>query len=180
MSDKIDPKISEALEQSFVAGLTEKSIERFRKDVQDLATGIMDDMEWRIRDELAMQLTDQVRLMAERAVEAMLTGNENEMRRWLACDKRGPDGDYLGWTGRSDGYGTRKDGEWHPVIHGRLFEQGALELRKKVAQANEALLRDERIRDLEDQIKSLIAQVNKANLEKEHMWERLRDARIDA
>ena len=46
--------------------------------------------------------------------------------------------------------------------------------------ANEVLIRNERILDLEDQVKSLVAQVNKANAEKERMWERLWDARVDA
>lgn len=171
---KIDKALTDALEQSFANGLTEKSIECFKKDIRKLADGIADDLEWRIRDELAMQLTGSVETMAERAVEAMLSGNEAEMRRWLSCDKRGPDGQYIGWTGRSDGYGSRQDDQWHPVIHGRLFEQGALALRKKVAEANETLLRDERIRDLEDQIKSLVAQVNKAEAAKEEMWQRVR------
>lgn len=172
---KIDKSLSDALEQSFANGLTEKSIECFQEDARKLADSIVDDLEWRIRDELAMQLCGQVIMMAERAVEAMLSGNENEMRRWLSCDKRGPDHEYIGWTGRSDGYGGRKDEEWHPVIHGRLFEQGAVELRKRVAQANETLVRDERIRDLEDQLKSVVAQLNKANAEKEAMWQRVRE-----
>ena len=163
---KINKELSDALEQSFANGLTEKSMECFQKDAGKLADVIFDDLEWRIRDELAVQLCDSVVTMAERAVEAMLSGNEQEMRRWLSCDKRGPDHEYIGWTGRD------RD---HPVIHGRLFETGAMELRKKVAQANESLLRDERILDLEDQVKSLVAQVNKANAEREKMWKRVRE-----
>jgi hypothetical protein len=178
---KIHTDLTEAIEAAFNAGLTEQAIEASRKAIRDLADSIEGDLEWRIKDNLAVQLVDHVICCAERSVEAMLAGNEGEMRRWLSCDKRGPDGEYYGWTGRSDGYtGGRKDGEFHSVIHGRLFEQGALELRKKVAQANEALLRDERIRDLEDQVKSLVIQLNKANAAKEEMWQRLRDARIDA
>jgi len=102
---------------------------------------------------------------------------DDQMRRYLSCDKRGEGGEYICFTGRSDfqGYGRQREThEQHPVIHGRLFEQGAVELRKKVAQANEALIRDERILDLEDQVKSLVAQVNKAIAEKEQMWERVR------
>lgn len=171
---KIDQALSDALEESLANGLSEKTMECFQKDARKLADGIINDLEWRIRDELAMQLCGSVVTMAERAVEAMLSGNEQEMRRWLSCDKRGPDGEYIGWTGRSDGYGVRQDRHWHPVIHGRLFEQGALELRKKVAQANEALLRDERIRDLEDQNKALVFQINTLEREKEEMWQRVR------
>lgn len=178
---KIHADLTDAIEAAFSAGLTEKALEANQKAIRDLADSIESDIYWRLTDNLSLQLADHVRSCAERSVEAMLAGNEGEMRRWLSCDKRGPDGEYIGWTGRSDGYtGGRKDDDFHPVIHGRLFETGALELRKKVAQANEALIRDERIRDLEDQVKSLVAQVNKANAERESMWQRLRDTRIDA
>ena len=119
--------------------------------------------------------------LASSLVEKSGFDAEDQMRRYLSCDKRGPDGQYIGWTGRSDDYGFHESPDrWHPVIHGRLFDKGAIELRKSVAQANEALLRDERIRDLEDQVKSLVAQVAKAEAEKGRMWERLRDARVDA
>lgn len=172
---KFNEGLTKALEELFCNGVTERAIDGYKKDAEKLVTSIQEDLEYRIRDELAMQLTDSIVQMAERAVEAMLTGNEGEMRRWLSCDKRGPDGEYLGWTGRTDGYtGNRSDEDFHPIIHGKIFEQGALALRKKIAEANESLLRDERIRDLEDQIKSLVAQVNKANAEKEEMWQRLR------
>lgn len=93
---KIDSTITDALEQSFANGVTEKTIECFKKDVEKLVTSIQDDLELRIRDEMAMQLTSWVERMAERSVEAMLAGNENEMRRWLSCDKRGEDGQYMG------------------------------------------------------------------------------------
>jgi len=174
---KIDETLRDALETSIEAGLSEKSLDGFAKQVRNIAAEFEDSLMWSLKGNLAYNLTAWVADMAERAVEAMLSGNENEMRRYLSCDKRGEDGQYIGWTGRSDGYGSRRDDEWHPVIHGKLFKQGAVELRKKVAQANEALIRDERIRDLEDQVKSLIAQLNKANADKERMWERLRDLR---
>lgn len=173
---KIDEDLRTAFEQEISKGLTEKATESLQKDLRKVTDSFEDDFLWNLKDNLAHNLTAHVAEMAERAVEQMLAGNDDQMRRYLSCDKRGEDGQYIGWTGRSDGYGNPS----HSVIHGRLFEQGALELRKKVAQANEALIRDERIRDLEDQVKSLVEQVNKANAEKERMWERLRNARVDA
>lgn len=169
---KIDEDLRTAFEQEISKGLSEKAIESLQKDLRKVTDSFEDDFMWNLKDNLAHNLTAYVADMAERAVEQMLAGNDDQMRRYLSCDKRGEDGQYIGWTGRSDGYGNPS----HSVIHGRLFEQGALELRKKVAQANEALLRDERIRDLEDQVKSLVEQVNKANAEKEEMWQRLRNA----
>jgi len=180
MIDKIDNSLREALEKSLAAGITEKAMEGYKKDLSNLTCKIEEDLIWTLQDNLAYNLTSHIADMAERAVEMMLEGNEDQMRRYLSCDKRGEDGQYICFTGRSDNAYSRKPEDNHPVIHGRLFEQGAVALRKKVAEANENLIRDERIRDLEDQVKSLVLQVNKANAEKERMWERLRDARIDA
>lgn len=172
MSDKIDEALRDALEQSIEEGLSEQAMEGFKKKINNLSAEFEDSLLWSLKDNLAYNLASWVADMAERAIEQMLAGNDDQMRRYLSCDKRGEDGQYIGWTGRSDGYGNPS----HSVIHGRLFEQGAIELRKKVAQAHEALIRDERIRDLEDQIKSLVAQVNTANAEKERVLERLRAA----
>jgi hypothetical protein len=168
---KIDQALRDDLEKSISAGLTEKALEGYRKDLNSLVVKIEEDLMWTLQDNLAYNLTAHIADMAERAVEMMLEGNEDQMRRYLSCDKRGPDGNYIGWTGRSDGYGNPS----HSVIHGKLFEQGALALRKKIAEANENLIRDERIRDLEDQVKSLVLQVNKANAEKESILQRARN-----
>lgn len=169
---KIDEDLRTAFEQEITKGLTEDAIERLQKDLRKVTDSFEDDFMWNLKDNLAHNLTAHVADMAARAVEQMLAGNDDQMRRYLSCDKRGEDGQYIGWTGRSDGYGNPS----HSVIHGKLFEQGALALRKQVAEANDALIRDERIRDLEDQVKSLVEQVNKANAEKEEMWQRLRNA----
>lgn len=180
---KIDEALTKDLETAIEAGLSEKAVEGFTKQIKNLSAEFEDSLMWSLKDNLAYNLAAWVADMAERAIEQMLLGNEDQMRRYLSCDKRGPDGEYIGWTGRSDSqvWGRkREDHEQHPVIHGQLFEQGAIELRKKVAQAHEALIRDERIRDLEDQVRSLVAQVNKAESAKEEMWQRLRNARVDA
>lgn len=179
--DKIDQGLRDALERSIAEGVTEQAMQSFTKQIKDLSAEFEDSLMWSLKDNLAYNLASWVADMAERAVEEMLRGNDDQMRRYLSCDKRGADGQYIGWTGRSDGYGAaRRIEDQHPVIHGRLFDKGAIELRKLVAQANENLIRDERIRDLEDQVKSLVAQVNKANAAKEEMWQRLRDVRVDA
>lgn len=170
---KIDENLREALEQSLKTGLSEETMESFRKKIKDLSCEFEESLMWSLKDNLAHNLSCWVADMAQNAIEEMLGGNDGQMRRYLSCEKRGDDGAYIYHNGRSDGYGGRKY-EQHPVIHGKLFEQGAIELRKKIAQANEALIRDERIRDLEDQVMSLVAQVNKANDEKESMRMRLR------
>ena len=163
---KIDEDLRKAFEEQVSKGLTNAAIESLQKDIRKVVDSMEDDFMWRLKDELAYNMTAWVADMAERAVEQMLSGNEDQMRRYLSCDKRGDDGQYIGWTGRDRN---------HSVIHGKLFETGAIELRKQVAKANETLLRDERILDLEDQVKSLVEQVNKANSDKELLWQRIRN-----
>lgn len=132
---------------------------------------------YRVKDDLAPNLVSFVEDMAKKTVECLLQGNADQMRRYLSCEKRGDDGPYIGWTGRFNpgAWGARQDiAEQHPIIHGELFEQGCIRLRRDIVNAHADLLKNERIMDLEDQVKSLVAQVNKANREREAMWERVR------
>ena len=159
----------EALKAALEAALPDEKLEPLKKKARELADSIVDDIEWSLKDNLASNLSYHVREMAGRAVEALLEGNESEMIRWLSCDQRG-------YTGRSDGYNVNRSiAEQHPVIHGKLFEQGCVSLRKKIAQAHAELISSQRILDLEDQVKSLVAQNNKLAREKEEMWQRVRD-----
>lgn len=179
MTDKIDRSLSDELRRLIDAALADDETQKaIKKRLDDVAYEFQWRVEGAIKDDLAANLSAWVSQLAESAVEQVLAGNEDQLRRYLSCEKRGPDGEYIGWTGRTDGvyWGRqREDHEQHPVIHGRLFEQGAVELRKKIVNAHRDLLVNERILDLEDQVKSLVAQVNKANEEKEAMWQRVRE-----
>jgi len=147
------------------------------KRIEDMSNDLSIRLEGAVKDDLAVNLAWWVAQMAGDTIKAILEGNEEEMRRCLSCDKRSEDGTYGVYTGRSDGsyWGRKKDDhEWHSVIHGKLFEHGAVALRKKIVDAHRDMLASERIFDLEDQVKSLVAQVNKVTAEKEAMWERVR------
>jgi hypothetical protein len=158
MHGELPEEDRQALYAAIDAALPDDKLEPLKKKASDLAESIVEDIEYSLRDNLASNLSYHVREMAGRAVEALLEGNESEMIRWLSCDKRG-------WTGRSDGYGEREIERQHPVIHGKLFEQGCVLLRKKIAEAHRDLIASERILDLEDQVKSLVAQNNKLERE---------------
>lgn len=159
----------EALQKALETVLTGDTLEPLTKKARDLADDFVSNVEWSMKDYLAANLAHHVKEMAGRAVNALLEGNEGEMVRWLSCDQRGH-------TGRSDqAYNHRKIDEQHPIIHGKLFEQGCLLLRKRIAEAHRDLITDQRILDLEDQVKSLVAQNNKIAREKEEMWQRVRD-----
>lgn len=159
-----------ALKEALEAALPEDQLEPLKKKARALADEIADSIEWNLKDNLAANLSYHVREMAGRAVESLLEGNESEMVRWLSCDKRG-------YTGRSDGYNpNRTIDQQHPVIHGKLFDSGCLALRRKIVEAHRDLITEQRILDLEDQVRSLVAQNNKLTREKEDLYQRVRDA----
>jgi len=145
---QLNDALQSALTDEMVAGATKKC--------KDAIAELESELECSIKSDLAYNLSSWTYRMAESAVEAILNGDENAMRRYLSCQ----DGRYNG-----------RDGE-HPVIHGKLFETGAIKLRKQVVDAHPELLKNERILDLEDQVKSLVAQVVKLEAEKRELWER--------
>jgi hypothetical protein len=161
----------EALRDALDAALDDDSMKMLKKKASDLAETITEDIEWSLKQNLADRLSWHVADMAERAINALLEGNESEMIRWLKCDKRG-------YNGRSDGYtgpNFRIEGQ-HPIIHGVLHENSTVALRRKIFEVHRDLIENQRIADLEDQVKSLVAQVNDADRKREAMWERVRAA----
>jgi len=169
MMNKIDEQLRDSLTATLQAGITDDTIKTIKKAADEIVERIHDDLEWRIKSDLAGHLSWYVADMASRAVTALLDGNWQMMRRYLTCEQGG-------WNGRSDGASIApKDIErQHPVIHGALFEGECIALRRKIAEAHRDLLTSERILDLEDQVKSLVAQVNKLEREKEANFERYR------
>jgi hypothetical protein len=179
MADKIDPAMRAELEEALDSVFTEDALKSATKKVRDILADLEDDFQYGLQERAAYSLTCRIVDMAERAVEQLLAGNEDQMRRYLSCEKRGEDGEYIGWTGRSDSTSwgwQREQHEWHPIIHGRLFEQGAVELRKKIVDAHREVLVNERVLDLEDQVRSLVAQNGRLENEKERLVQRIRDA----
>ena len=146
------------LESTLQDALTDDAVKSSLKKVRDLCSDLESDMEYRIQTDLAYNLAGWVHRMFEQAIDAMLKGDEEAMRRYLHCQE----GMY---NGRDQN---------HQVIHGKLFEPSAIELRKQIVNAYPELLKNERILDLEDQVSSLVREVHKLEAEKEEMWQRLR------
>ena len=138
-------EIRSQLEQTLDAGFTEETLIKARKQMAELASDMASELEDRIKINISYNLAALVERMADNAIEAMLNGDEALMQRYLKCAANG-------WTGRD------KD---HPVIHGKLFETGCIEMRHKIVDAYSELLKNERILDLEDQVRSLVGQVRK-------------------
>ncbi len=171
MVDEMHKEITDKLRAALDAGISDDAMKAVKKATDSILDIIDGDLNYRLKDELAPNLVAFVCDMAKRTVEAILAGNEAQMRRYLGCE-----GGH--WNGRSDGdsgWGRKREvHEWHPIIHGQMFEQGAVALRAQIVAAHADLIRNERILDLEDQVKSLTAQHNKAKAEREAMWERCR------
>lgn len=134
-------KLSDAIE----AGMTDAVMDRVKNKFRDAMDDLESDLDYGLKERLSTNLADFICTSAENAVKALLEGNEERMRAYLSAQ---------------DGRYTGRDRD-HPVIHGELFETGALELRKKIVEAHADLLKNERILDLEDQVRSLVEQVNK-------------------
>jgi hypothetical protein len=157
MSDEIKAQLQAALE----AGISQESVTKAAKKLRYALIEEMDAFEYDLKDNLAHNLVDFVADMAKKTVGAILNGNDDEMRRYLGCERGA-------WSGRSDGcpFGRKREiDEWHPVIHGTLFESGAIALRRNIVAAHRDLITDERVKDLEDQVASLVEQNRKLQSE---------------
>ena len=142
MEYEMHDQLSEALQK----GVTDEAIAKVKKQVSDALTDAIDNLEWSLKDDLANNLAWHVQDQFRRAFEAMLKGNEREFRRYISADPSG-------FTGR--------DMNLISVIHHRLFESGPLELRRLLCDAYPDLLKNERILDLEAQVKALVEEMNK-------------------
>lgn len=131
--------------------------ERFKSAKQKLMDEIWGELEYSVINRMSEVIESFVKNMASDVVTQILEGREDQMRRYLGLD---------GYTGRD-----RK----HEVINGTLFETGAIALRKKIAQAHKDLIQNERIKDLEDQVFSLVERINKKDSEIEILRTRIRE-----
>lgn len=152
---------SDALDDGKRSDFEDKRWERVQKMLKDAATEFEETLLWRLREDMPGHLASVARDAAGKAIEAVLNGNEQELRRWLSCDS----GAYTGRAG--EGYYARSQADAHPIIHGKLFEQGALALRKRIVDGHAELLKSERILDLEDQLASVVLQYNKLKDERD-------------
>src|SRR5262245_377901 len=111
VTDKIDQEICDRLRAVLDSGISEDAMRSVKKATDSILYDIESDLMYRLRDDLAPNLVAWVTEMAERAVEQLLEGNEDQMRRYLSCEKR------TYWNGRSDAdtIGHKREAhDWHP------------------------------------------------------------------
>lgn len=171
---QIDHKLRSEVQRSIEAGFSDDVIATLTKQLDAATAMLTEDLTEHLKHDVASTLSYWVALMAQKSVEAILHGDESELRRFLSCERRGEDGKYVSYTGRSDGpWPDRNVKDQHPVIDGKLFEQGALKLRKQIVETHAEVLKDERMRDLEDQVRSLAEQVRVAERKASDAHQRL-------
>ena len=135
----------ERMRESIQSVFTDVVIDEAKKKVGDAAAILESSIEYFIKESLADCLANYVAEMAGKSINAILEGNEEELRNYLSC------ADHQ-WTGRDHN---------HQVIHRQLFESGALALRKQIVDAYPELLKSERILDLESQLAAVVKENNK-------------------
>lgn len=171
MSDILDD-MAQSARESLQKGITDEALAHVKKKLRDAADECFTVVEDQLKEDLAPSLADYVKRMAADAINSLLQGNDGQMRRYLGCERGG-------WNGRSDGssgWGREREiWEWHQVIHGKLFETGSVALRRALVDAHRDLITSERIKDLEDQVAALVAQVNREKKARETAEERVRD-----
>ena len=150
------------LEQQINERLPDDAFKGFEKQFGDMVEQATQSAYDYMRENIGYWYSMDIRQAANNAIEAILRGNVAIARQYLKLD---------GYTGRVDP-GTDDDYKLrnaHPIINGELSESFCLEIRRKVAEAHPDLVRDERILDLENQVASLVAQVNKLIRERDEM-----------
>ena len=168
-----DNELITDLRATLEKGISDETMKKLRKQVEEITAYVDDDIMYRLKDDLSYNLSCYVKEMAARAIESMLDGNEEMVRRFLTCVNGG-------YTGRSDGpYCTRDIKFQHSVIHGKLSEHGGIALRHKLVDTYADLLKSQRILDLEDQVKSLVAQINDLNSTLDARNRTIRDYRMN-
>lgn len=100
---------------------------------------------------------------AERYLERILKGDEDALKALLGV---------RGSRYRELGYDAGKP--WASLIHGRIFETSAMELRRQIVEAHAGLIRNERIADLESIIDGLTHQCQRHESEIDQLRARLR------
>lgn len=130
---KIRDKITSAFD--------EKAIASIKKQLSDLYEDcIHNHLEWSMKEDLATNIAGDITRRAYDAVKALLSGNEDEMRRYLGISPH--------WDGRKSDH--------IQIIHGRLFETESIRLRREIVTKHADLIANERIKDLEAQLAALL------------------------
>lgn len=164
------PSITDRLRVALEAGMPDASLKALTKQVDELIDRIYGDLTYSLRDALAEDLTVWVDDLAKKVVSSLLAGDGALMRRYLGCEQGG-------YNGRSDGYSpNRTIAQQHSIIDGKLREYDPLALRRAIVDAHKGLITDERIKDLEDQVQSLVAQVNYSEQKCQVLRQKLREA----
>src|SRR5258707_108943 len=89
-----DDEMRERLIAVLAAGVSEDTMKGVKKATDAILDDLEGDLMYRLKDDLAPNLAAWVHDLAGRAIEQILEGNEDQMRRYLSCEKRAEDGSW--------------------------------------------------------------------------------------
>jgi len=160
-------EITRHLEETIDNALPDDVLKPFEQRLNELAEEATRASYDYFKENIGYWFAEDVRQTVNTIIEYLLKGNTNVVNQYLKLE---------GYNGRSDGaYSQEKELErQHPIIHGKLHENHCLEIRRRIAEANERVITNERVKDLEDQLASVIAQNTQLEKEIEHLRDRLR------
>lgn len=141
--NKIEHTLKEKLKGALEDALSSISLEKFKRKINDAYADIEYDIDYELKERMQYNLSYYVVDMTEKAINSILDGNEEALRRYLSCA-------LTSYSGRDN---TK-------IINGSLFEHGGMALRKKIVDAYPDLLKNERILDLESQVSHLVSTIN--------------------
>lgn len=142
MSDDILRERRDEIRAALDLEIGEQDFKKLEKQARDLADEIAEGLLWNLKDNLGDWIASEIRSHAKQAVEAIIAGNMPEARRYLGLAPEGHDG--RDWFDRP----------WFDTSS-RLHEFGGVALRRAIVEAHRDLITDERIADLEGQLKGL-------------------------
>lgn len=141
---KINRELKEAFDEKMDKIVEGYDLSKFSEKIKSVMLDVEEDFRYSIKEELAIDLSDFVRKMAEDAITSLLKGDENMFKSYLSCQKNQYNGRKIE---RPVGY------------NGHIFESDPLALRKKIVNDYADILKTERILDLEAQLEAVVKQL---------------------
>jgi len=146
----------EKIAEEFINDKRKKAIKR---ELENL----MDDELWNLQDYAASHIEEVACQKAVDFIKRVLNGDKEASQAIFEC----------GDSSRYREIGLDAGEPWAHLIHGSLFETGAISLRRKLVEVHVDLLRNERIKDLESIEDGLTRQVRKLESDLAQCRERL-------
>lgn len=138
MADISRWSLGEAFTEALQDAASEAAVAAAMTPVESAISGLFDGLRTEIMDRMPEAINDEVRYRTDKIIEALLQGDEKLLGSFMAAGGYRAPG--IEWDGRF------RSGYW-------------VEVRRKITEANEAILRDERVADITAERNALAAEL---------------------